>query len=142
MESENAQNFNFFAFWWPKLVFLLIVWILEDIQAMPSASFDPGKEIVSVLKSVGARTPLANFFLGIPIYAYNGQTNHSHGFIFALELLQDIIYKIVFWQFEKFLKICLAVPGFCEKLIFYIKKGQNLTNSFTDWTKKMQNYSL
>ena len=79
---------------------------------MPSVSFDPGKEIVSVLKSVKDPLP-GHFFLGIHIYADNSQTNHSHGFIFALELLQDIIYRFDIDSLKKILK-SLAVPVFSE----------------------------
>ena len=32
----------FFAIWWPKLVFLLVVWMLEGIQEVSCDSFYPG----------------------------------------------------------------------------------------------------
>ena len=40
--SENGQNFDFFASRWSKLVFLLITRMVEDIQKVRHASFDPG----------------------------------------------------------------------------------------------------
>ena len=43
---KMVKTLIFFAIWWPKLVFLLVVWMLEGIQEVSCASFDPGKEIV------------------------------------------------------------------------------------------------
>ena len=40
--SENGQNFDFFASRWSKLVFLWITRMVEDIQKVRHASFDPG----------------------------------------------------------------------------------------------------
>ena len=40
--SENGQNFDFFALRWSKLVFLWITRMVEDIQEVWHASFDPG----------------------------------------------------------------------------------------------------
>ena len=139
VESENAQIFNFFAFWWPKLVFLLIVWILKDIQTIPSASFDPGKYLGKALGLGGGQF----FFLGIHIYAYayarriivTGSYLHwSSSRTLSTSLYFDSLKN--FWKFASLSQISVKIP------YFMLKKFKILLDSFPDWTKKIPNYSL
>ena len=144
--SENVQNFDFFALRWSKLVFLWVTRMVEDIQEVRHASFDPDNVLVSTYYTYTPKTCPWRIFFGSNIhllitdqwvmvmgsYALCGHFGNISRFLGKKNFLtlSIILQKLPRW------------PRFRRKILLFLPKS-NLNVTYSPIYKlKVKNFDL